>query len=272
MSIFFEAVEELKERRPEMVRAVNNIVIDLQSPENPFGISAQLVENLDKSVSDGHPLEETIRAHTTIQRPGFHTEAEVNTEHIKRVMSKHTFVRWHLGDGRHTASFTDASDTAWVSLEDIIETSGENLPAHVEARQSFETFQLKGTTGPKNAPVWWTWSEDGLPYEGKGEQYTAQLALTDNEISYARMDGLVVELNIPYEKHPEKLYRPTGLDSFFPDTRFYPNLNPTECFGRTKPMPPSESQKGLPEAVSAAIEYSDQLPEDTMVEVTFIKY
>ena len=272
MNSFQEELLKLKERYPEMSGAVDNIIIDNSSPDNPFGISSQLGECLDQEIKDGQPLEQTIRDHTTIRRPDLHTEADVGAEHIKRVMSKQTFTRWHLGQGERTSDFTSASDMAWTPLQDIIEPGEEDHEGNIVGKQRYEPVQLKGTTGRKDAPVWWSWSEDDKIYPRKGKQYTEELALSDNEILNAELDGIVVEVSLSTGKHPATLYRPTGLDSFSPDTRFYPNLNPRECFGRTRPIPPARLTNSHPEAVSAALEYADQLTEDTLIEVIYIKY
>lgn len=230
MSSLLEALEELKKQNPEMERAVDNIIIDHQSPANPFGISRTLGKSLNKSLTDGNTVEASILNHSVVKKPGLHTEAADVGEHIKRVMSKQTFMRWNLGEGVRTSEFTSVSDMAWASMEDIIETGEESHEGNIAALQTFEPPQLKGTTGRQNAAVWWTWNEHGESYTGTGKHYIMELALSDNELLQSELDEMVVEVSILREKHPEKLYRPTGLDSFFPGTGFHPNCSSKECF------------------------------------------
>lgn len=272
MSSFLEALEELKKQNPEMEGVLDNIIMDRRSPANPFGISRMLEESLDQALMDNQPIEAAVRSNSVVKKPGLHTEAADVGEHIKRVMSKQTFMRWHLGEGARTSEFTSVSDMAWTPLEDIIETGEESHERNIAARQTFEPPQLKGTTGRQNAAVWWTWDEHGQGFTGTGKQYIMELALSDNELLQSELDEMVVEVSILLEKHPEKLYRPTGLDSFFPGTGFHPNCNSNECFGRTRPIPPANQDNGHPEAVSAAVGYADQLDEDTSLDITFIKY
>ncbi len=272
MSGFFEALEELKKNNTHMKRAVNNIIIDRQTPANPFGISHPLEESLDRALADGNTVEASVLNHSMVKKPDLHTEAAGVGEHIKRVVSKQTFMRWQLGKGDRRGNFTSVSDMAWVDLEDIIETGKEAVEGNIIASHSFEPLRLKGTTGRKGAAVWWTWDEYGQSYIGTGRQYIMELALSENELRLSELDEMVVEVSILQEKHPERLYRPTGLDSFFPDTQFYPNLNPQECFGRTRPIPPANKDNGRPEVVGAAVEYAEQLDKDVRVDITFIKY
>ena len=272
MSGFFEALEELKKNHSHLERAVNIIIIDRQSPANPFGISRTLEESLDQELEDGNAVEASVRNHSMVKKPGLHTEAAGVGEHIKRVVSKQTFMRWHLGKGDRTGNFTSVSDMAWADLEDIIEPGKDEGQGNMIASHSFEPPRLKGTTGRKGAAVWWTWDEHGQSFTGTGRQYIMELALSENERRQSEMDEMVVEVTILQENHPEKLYRPTGLDSFFPDTLFYPNLNPHECFGRTRPIPPANKDNGRPEVVGTAVEYAEQLEKDTRVDITFIKY
>jgi len=271
MSAFFEELKKYKVAKPEMSRAVDNILDDrYKANKNPFGISAQLEDSLDRSITFPNPLpitddqslekaiKEVIEAHTVIKRPELHTEAKVESDSIKRVISLQTFNRWHLGNGVRTASYTGASDITEIPIENIITQIGESLKENVKVKGYLDIDLLQGATGSDKTKVaWWTWREDGKSYPGYGEQYAAELALSVSEIDKMKKAGLLVELNLAKEKHPEKLYRPTGLDSFVAETRFHPNNTSNECFGRTWPIPPVLPDSGHPEALSATIRYAD---------------
>jgi len=144
------------------------------------------------------------------------------------------------------------------------------LDKNILLKKSCHNTMLKGSTGRSNVPVWWTWSEK--EYTKNGNMYMAELAMPDSEILHSLKEDAVVELEIPRKEHPNKFYRPTGLDSFYPETRFCPNISPDEKFGRTCPMDPADPNDGHPEAVSKSISYSDDLPDGDYLRIKFFKY
>ncbi len=268
MGLFFEALENLKTAIPEMSQAVDNIITDRRTDENPFGISKKLEQSADKDLKNGNELEKVVFSHHFLNRPDLHMEVDIDAENIRHVMSCQVFKQWHLGDG----SFTSGSELADNDcLEDLLGPFDPDA-GNILATGPCHPTQLTGVSGRPDASVWWCWSEDDKPYSDTGEMYMADLALLDDEILQAELDGIVVELELNREKHPGELYRPTGLDSFIPNARFRPNTNSTEPFGRTHPIPPSIETKGCAEAVNQPIRYADALPDDTALQVTLLKY
>jgi hypothetical protein len=270
MRSFFQALGDMRKDLPDYEEVINNILIDRRSPANPFGISERLEQSLDEA-SDNISIFLVIKGHSILRKPDLHTKANIEAKQVKRVMSRQIFVRYHLVDGRSSSDYTSSADLGWQDIESIIEGGKQSLTGSVIARQSFEPEQLHGITGKEDSAVFWTWDEDGIEYQGTGEQYMRELALSDFLLHSAATDDVVVEVSLEKDKHPGEFFRPTGLDCFSPEARFYPNIHTGECFGRTRPIPPADPSHGRPEAINAPVRYTD-LDDVARIEVTFFKY
>ncbi len=268
MGAFFKALEDLKSSNPKMSHAVDNIAGDRRTRANPHGISADLEKSADKELENGGELENVVLSHHFLNRPDLHVEADIDADRIRHVMSCQIFKRWHLGDGSYTSGSELADDAV---LEDLLGPLDHDA-GNILAAGPCHPTRLQGVSGRQGASVWWCWRKDGKPYSNSGEMYMADLALLDNEIDQAERDGMAVELELNREKHPGKLYRPTGLDAFIRNARFRPNTDSPERFGRTHPIQPSTETKGLPEAVNGPIQYADDLPDDAEIRITSFKY
>ncbi len=285
MGSFEEALIEFKKEKPDWQRAVDNILTDRRGKENPYGVSDDLHQSADQMVGNGTRIPEAVAAHHFLKKPKCHVEAQLGADNVFRVVSGHAFVRWHCGDG----GFSSAAEHATLDwLKDFFDGI-DDADSPVIFEGDCEATKLQGVTGKKNDAVWWGWDEDRPSedkpspgasdkddhrFQGEGKRYMGLLALSENEFEHAEKDGVVVEVRIAGERYPKgkPFYRPTGFDSFIPDTRFCPNTGRGEKYGRTCPVGPAEGEDGFPEVVAEAFGYADELDADDCVEVRIFRY
>jgi len=115
LSAFLDKLDALAARKPNMKRATENIKSDLESDRHRYGISQQLQTSLDESIENGDEIRATVESHRSIKRPELHVEAKIQPNQIRRVMSLHSFNRYHLAD----PSF-ESSGVANELLEDVV--------------------------------------------------------------------------------------------------------------------------------------------------------
>ena len=271
MADFFDALDELAVQEPEMEQAVDNIRNDLRSDRHPYGISQELQASLDRSTEDGTDILKVVDSHRSIEKPELHVEAEIPSDQIKRVMSLHSFCRYHLAN-----SDFESNGTFNALLEDVVNLYFSALRAgHANSTEkTIDSEEFAGITGRPQTPTWWTWLEENDSPPGNGKIYMLELALSEKEHRFAQTSGIVVEITLEKQDLGNALktkgtegipfFRSTGLDSFSEDTPFRPNLKP-EPFGRTCPTPPATKER--PEAVSESISY-EELEENVRIVLT----
>ncbi len=277
MGTFLDKLDALADRKPNMKRAAENIKSDLESDLHLYGISQKLQTSLDESIENGDEIRDTVESHRSIKRPELHVEAEIQPNQIRRVMSLHSFSRYHMAPADSSFELSGAANEL---LEDVVI---RYFPELREGRadkieETIDSEELAGTTGPPRKPTWWTWLEENDSHPADGETYMLELALSENERRFAQTSGIVVE--VTFEKRDLEnvskimgangipFFRPTGLDSFSEDTPFRPNLKP-EPFGRTCPTPPATKER--PEAVSESVAY-ENLSENVKIILTGFRY
>ena len=270
MGNFTESLEALQMREPKMKRACLNILNDARTGANPYGISEELQESLEREYNpapDIRPeLEKAINKNRSIDKPAMHVPAQIDSDELRRVTSLTTFKKHNLANRRASTYISTAG--AHIMRDEIAEAVERAGKESRKQTIKIDPIKLGGESGKDDRPSWWHWLEDEPPETGL--IYMKELGLPQKERRRAQASGVTVELIFKKNDLANvAFFRPTGLDAFSENTPFCVNNGKEEAFGRTCPTRPMK--KGRPEAVSRSIKYDDLL-DDADIEVVLYPF
>jgi len=259
MGKFLLQLTALEHEEPAMKRAVKNVIMDIQSDQQPKGnIKTHIVEAIE-NICSKHPgkktghLRKTITNHQSIKNAEFYDPVPPpKGKPLQRVVSFFNFVKYHILDGSRGKTLIGRS----YSKQDALLFLKKDILSRFEKRKSIkiELDELQGSTGKEDEPTWWTFYEKDSVIPGTGKTYMQELALTDEEMQEAEMDNTTIQLTVTAEELGRDLFKPTALDSFFPETKFEPELT-GNVYGYTSPQ--ESGLRPRPEIVSASAAYRD---------------
>jgi len=264
---FFKQIERLADKKPNMKQAVRNVKKDCQDNGNPHGnIKETVTESICKGCA-GYSRDETahlldiLNIHQSINSPELYTPAPSphDNEPLRHVRSLTSFVAYHM-IGRIPGEYDDLSDRKHYNeyIRERFDRNGNEIELEIE--------ELNGTIGSsENNLAWWTFYRDGKD-GAKGlptncETYMMELALGEHELNQIKEDKIGVEVSVNVKDLKHKLYKPTALDSFEPDTRFRPELSGLP-YGLTCPQ--EDGLNPRPELVSRRVRYPEDIDADNV--------
>lgn len=272
MDWFFKQLTVFSEQEPGMMKAADNIKKDCQSNKQPHGNIKNHVLDLICTVCHAHEkdhhshIREVVRNHRSNDIPERYTPVSLpRAESLRRAVSLETFVQYHRlesfrGTNIHGKGFDSRSSVKLMKKQILTQLESGDV--------QIETSILQGSTGKPGEPTWWTFYEGDLDLPESGESYMKELALSRSEMNKAESDNTVLEIEIEPRALGKKLFKPTALDAFYPDTLFEPELT-GEIYGFTAPPEPGIRQR--PELVSESINYRSFEP-NSVVNIKRIPY
>ncbi len=238
-------------------QAVENVLADVRSDENPHGnLAPNLISLLEECCDGSGSVEQHVWDHQFLQEPLLHCSSPLRPT-LRRAMAWRWFITYQVLSGSGAPSAADESEIdAWK----------HRLPAG--RCGPLETRTLLGRTGKEDRPCWWTFDHPDCTVEEDGWCYAHQLSLGPSDIEQARLDEALVEVSIHGES-VGPIFKPTSLEGFWPYTLFRPELTGAD-HGRTVPAEPGFA--GRPEVVSASQAYSEVAKTTEEIEVRILPY
>lgn len=258
MRRLLDSLEALSQSDDSFRQAVENVLADVRSAENPHGnLAENLIASLDACCDGSKPVEQIVEDHQCLRQPLLHRQA-ASRPTLRRAMALTWFITRHM-----LPPEPGEADVAYHS-----EVDAWKRRLQTEQQSTRQTGTLFGRTGEAGQPCWWTFDEPGRAEEWDGWRYAHELALGPRAHFQARLDEALVEVSMD-GRCPEPLFKPTALEGFGPSTLFRPELSGAD-HGRTVPVEPG--WLGRPEVVSASQAYHDVVATTREIEVRVLPY
>ena len=259
MTKLIAALSDLVSTNPEYRQADWNCRQDMRGESNPHGnIPEAVTVELEKQIAGaaGAPnvdqWQDWAKQHNCLGLPGHYLPVKPKCKRLIKVMSYRHLKR--RANKAESASRPQALPSYSVQRQQAAELPSYKPMSDEEYReQKFKGKELEGSSGNPADASWWGFAtaEQKLAYHCAND-YMQAVALSPRQIDQARLDGFALLVSIDRADLQQKLYKPSALNAFVPDTLFRPDIS-AKNYGLSAPE--DKAYPPVAEVVSATIEW-----------------